>query len=323
MHELNWFRNATFLNRLKSAPGLTPQASASQVKFQADECCPDTSNPTFDISLEEIESEIAEQFHLRVILEEACLVTGATGAAIALARGKEMICCATAGADAPDLGVCLDLHHGLSGTCIRTQQLQQCADTETDPRVDRQVCRDLGVRSLAVLPLLEGSELLGVFEVLSSRPNAFGQDELDSLQDLGKRILPARRQDAEVSVKMPLERAANFKEVAPAAQNHVAKSLRRQRRPENQAILTTLLGVLVVAVALLLGMVAGWRFGWQRATLQIRNDSVMHRSSTQSRIGRPDETLPSAEIPCSSTVSHVSENTADQVTKPRESRAGR
>ena len=41
-----------------------------------------TSNSTSDIFLEEIESEIVEQFRLRKILEEACLVTGATGAAI-------------------------------------------------------------------------------------------------------------------------------------------------------------------------------------------------------------------------------------------------
>ena len=203
MQELNWFRNATFLSRPGSAPGLTQKAAAPPANFQADESCPDPSDSTPDISFKEIEGEIAEQFRLREILEEVCLVTGATGAAIALARGKEMVCCANAGADAPDLGVCLDLHRGLSGNCIQTRQLQQCADTETDPRVDRQVCRQRGVRSLAVLPLLQGSELLGVFEVLSSRPNAFGQNELDSLLDLGNRISSAHaaggrshRQDA-------------------------------------------------------------------------------------------------------------------------------
>ena len=41
-----------------------------------------TSNSTSEIFPEEIESEIVEQFRLREILEEACLVTGARGAAI-------------------------------------------------------------------------------------------------------------------------------------------------------------------------------------------------------------------------------------------------
>jgi hypothetical protein len=120
MQELNWFRNAIFLSRLGSASELTQKAAAPPANFQADESCPDTSDSTPDISFKEIEGEIAEQFRLREILEEVCLVTGATGAAIALARGKEMVCCANAGADAPDLGVCLDLHRGLSGNCIQT-----------------------------------------------------------------------------------------------------------------------------------------------------------------------------------------------------------
>lgn len=298
MDESNSFRNANFLNRLRSATGFTQQKGASQLKFQAGECSPDPSNSTSDIFLGEIESEIVEQFRLREILEEACLVTGATGAAIALARGKEMVCRANAGTDAPDLGVCLDLHNGLSGTCIQTRQLQQCTDTETDPRVDRQVCRQLGVRSIAVLPVLQGSELLGVFEVLSSRPNAFGQNELHSLRDLCGRILPV-----------------GVKEIARPIRSRVAKPSQRQREPKNHAALTNLLGVLVVAVALLLGTVVGWRFGWQRATRQIRNGSTMHRSNAQPKVGRSNE-IPSAETPCQSAVSDVSENRANQLTTP-------
>ena len=190
--------------------GCTQQKGASPLKFQAGECSPDPSNPTSNISLEKNESEIVEQFRLREILEEACIVTGATGAAIALARGKEMICRANAGTDAPHLGVCLDLRHGLSGTCIQTRQLQQCPDTETDPRVDRQICRQPGVRSLAVFPVLQASELLGVFDVLSTRPNAFGHNELHSLQDLCGRILPVRQQYSEITVKTPSELAAKI-----------------------------------------------------------------------------------------------------------------
>jgi hypothetical protein len=62
MHELNWFRNATFLSRLGSAPGLTQKAAAPQANFQADEGCADTSDSTPDIFFNEIEGEIAEQF---------------------------------------------------------------------------------------------------------------------------------------------------------------------------------------------------------------------------------------------------------------------
>ena len=226
-----------------------------------------------------------------------------------------MVCRANAGTDAPDLGVCLDLRDGLSGTCIQTRQLQQCTDTETDPRVDRQVCRQLGVRSIAVLPVLRGSELLGVFEVLSSRPNAFGQNELHSLQDLCGRILPVRQQ-AEITVKVPSEPRAKIKEVAPPDKSHIPKSSPRERGRKNHAIVTTILGGLVIAVALLLGAVVGWRFGWQTATRQIRNNSAAHRSNAQSNVGRPDQIPPSAGIPCGSAVPDVSKDGAGGVIRP-------
>jgi hypothetical protein len=50
---------------------------------------------SFDLALDLILNEVVEQ---------ARLATGATGAAVALARDGEMVCRATTGADAPDLG---------------------------------------------------------------------------------------------------------------------------------------------------------------------------------------------------------------------------
>ena len=122
--------------------------------------------------------------------------------------------------------------------------------------------------------------------------------------------------EAEVTVKMQSGLAANVKEVAPPNKNHAAKPSHRRRGRENRHILTTLLGILVIAVALLLGTVVGWRFGWQRATLQIRNGTAMHRSNAQSKVGRPDEILPSVDTPCRSAVSGVSENTGDGGSDP-------
>jgi hypothetical protein len=42
---------------------------------------------------------------------------------------------------------------GISGECLRTGKIQHCADTENDPLVDVEVCRGLGLRSIAVLPI--------------------------------------------------------------------------------------------------------------------------------------------------------------------------
>ena len=87
--------------------------------------------------------ELALDLVLNQIVEQACLATGATGAAIALTRDGEMVCRATTGKNAPDLGVRLD-NAGFSAECLRVGTLQRCDDTETDPRVDSLACRLLG-----------------------------------------------------------------------------------------------------------------------------------------------------------------------------------
>ena len=102
-----------------------------------------------------------EESRLNQELEQVCLATGATGAAIALVRGEEIVCHATAGPHAPGLGARLDPRNGLSGFCIQTRRLQQCIDTQTDPRVDPETCRNLGVRSIVVLPLMMVMSCLG------------------------------------------------------------------------------------------------------------------------------------------------------------------
>jgi TonB family protein len=126
---------------------------------------------------------------LNEIVEHARLATGATAAAIALVRGDEIVCRATTGANAPDLGVKLDVHSGLSGACVQSQKWQRCDDTETDSRVDAEVCRDLGVRSILVFPVVRDDKLLGVFEIFSPRPNAFSDREIQTLQALSRSIV--------------------------------------------------------------------------------------------------------------------------------------
>ena len=136
-------------------------------------------------------------------LELTCLATGATGAAIALVRGEEIVCYAAVGPHTPDVGESLNPRTGLSGACIQTRRLQQCDDTETDLRVDPEACRHLGVRSIVVLPLMNGDDLFGIFEVFSSRPNAFGQRDLEILQLLAHQIVENRRQNWQATATVP------------------------------------------------------------------------------------------------------------------------
>jgi TonB family protein len=136
----------------------------------------------------EASENLALDLVLNQIVEQACLATGATGSAIALTRDGEMVCRATTGRTAPDLGVRLD-NAGFSAECLRVGTLQRCDDTETDPRVDAAACRLLGVRSILVVPLWYWGEFMGIFEIFSPRPNAFGERDEQTLQALAYRIV--------------------------------------------------------------------------------------------------------------------------------------
>jgi GAF domain-containing protein len=121
---------------------------------------------------------------ISIIAEKAQVLTGATGSAIALRRGNEIVCRARTGRTAPDIGVRLQTDSGLSAECVRTGQVLLCDDAESNPRVDWATCRRMGVRSILVAPLRHFRRTLGVFEVLSSTPHAFDNNDVATMQFL-------------------------------------------------------------------------------------------------------------------------------------------
>src|SRR5258708_13394096 len=100
---------------------------------------------------------------LNEIVGQACLATGATGAAIVLKDEGEMVCRASSGDTAPALGTRFDNATGLSHLCIETSRVQRCDDAQADPRAQAEPCRRLGVRSVMALPLLKDAEVYSFF----------------------------------------------------------------------------------------------------------------------------------------------------------------
>lgn len=126
--------------------------------------------------------EIDLEPSISIIAEKAQMLTGATGAAIALRRGNEIVCRARTGRTAPDIGVRLQTDSGLSAECVRTGEVLLCNDAESNSRVDWASCRRMGVRSILVAPLRHFRRTLGVFEVLSSMPHAFDNNDVATMQ---------------------------------------------------------------------------------------------------------------------------------------------
>ncbi len=128
---------------------------------------------------------------LALLTERTLAITGATGAAIALAEPRGVVCRASSG-NAPPVGSTVDLKSGFSGLAILTGELLRCNDTQTDARVDAMSCAALGINSLMALPLLRpNNAAIGLLQVFSDRPNAFGEREMSVLRLLAGFVLEA------------------------------------------------------------------------------------------------------------------------------------
>jgi putative methionine-R-sulfoxide reductase with GAF domain len=131
------------------------------------------------------------QSAMRWIVERACTITRADGAALAISRRGKLICHAHAGSSVPDLGVELNINHGISGLCARTGMSWKCDSSESDPHVDRISCRELGTQSVLAAPVSHLNSVLGVLEVFSSQMNAFNDQDVASLQLLSGLLVVA------------------------------------------------------------------------------------------------------------------------------------
>ena len=157
--------------------------------------------PHPEIALGEIDLEPA----ISVITERAQALTRATGAALALRHGDEIVCRTRTGRTAPDLGVRLQTDSGISAECVRTGEVVLCDDAERNPHVDLASCRRLGVRSILVAPLRHFRRTLGVFEVLSSAPYAFDHRDVATMQMLSSMMVAAI---SRLSTLRPVQRLA-------------------------------------------------------------------------------------------------------------------
>jgi len=134
-----------------------------------------------------VEAEVSQEhgdYHslVETVLNAMSRVTEADGASLEVPDGDEMVYEAATGIGAPFVGLRLRTSTSLSGKTLLQGVLNRCDDTETDPRVDREACRKISLRSMVVIPLTYGDGGLGVLKVMSSRPNAFRDNHVQAME---------------------------------------------------------------------------------------------------------------------------------------------
>jgi len=126
---------------------------------------------------------------LTLIASRACSITRGSGAAVALVGDIGMTCRAVAGSNAPPIGALVDVENGFTGECIRVGRGLRCDDAESDPRVDAEACRRLGVRSILAAPVLYERDLVGLVEVFGVWPFAFDEGDLAVVERLAQTVV--------------------------------------------------------------------------------------------------------------------------------------
>jgi protein TonB len=71
------------------------------------------------------------------------------------------------------VGTKLDAGASITGECYRTGNIVSISDAAKDTRLDAELCRELDLRSLLIVPVTTSDEVIGVVEVFSPVPGNF------------------------------------------------------------------------------------------------------------------------------------------------------
>jgi TonB family protein len=246
----------------------------SRSEFRPDESHPDLTRVLEEHLLAGFPLDLALDLVLNELVVRAAEATHASAAALALARGDEMVCRAATGRLAPDLGIPLNTRDGLSGACLQTRQPQLSVDTEFDPRVDPAISRRLGIRSILIVPVFDinNTQFTGVLEVFSTSPAAFSSTDQKLLEGFAEDCARIRQAAIELSQRKPVATAASPELVAHELMapeftppGFVAASPLPARRPGYETW-TLVLGSLAVLGFIAVSFLIGSRIGWLRHT---------------------------------------------------------
>jgi EAL domain-containing protein (putative c-di-GMP-specific phosphodiesterase class I)/putative methionine-R-sulfoxide reductase with GAF domain len=169
-----------------------------------------------------------------VITRRAQELTHSTGAVLEMFEGDELVYWSASGSVVPFVGLRVRADLSLSGLAARTGKVLVCEDSETDPRVDREMCRRVGLRSMVTAPLPYAGTHVGVLKVMSPFAKAYGPHDVEILEQLNTLIGAAIAHAAEhtqlaASMSAAVEAKREEAEVVAVA-NRQHRALRQRLR---------------------------------------------------------------------------------------------
>jgi diguanylate cyclase (GGDEF)-like protein/PAS domain S-box-containing protein len=138
-------------------------------------------------------------------------LTGGDAAAVRLLEGDALVCGATSGASEIRRPHRLPMGNNLAGHAMRSRRSLLCLDAELDERVDSELARRRGVRSLIAVPLLHAGRSVGLLLLYGREPAAFGERDVAMMELLSVVLSAAMAHAAEFEAKREqIEALARF-----------------------------------------------------------------------------------------------------------------
>lgn len=216
---------------------------------------------------------------LTAVADAARILSGADGTALALRVDGRIVCRSRSGSIAPALGSALNTESGISGECFRSATILVASDTSRDKRVDPEVCRFLGIRSIAAVPLRGPLGMAGILEAFSSRAGAFGNEQIDALRSLGE--IAERAYERE---QHPLQSLSTL----GSSRNHIATAMGAGLRRIPDALKSGFSRknykiIAVGTIALLLIYLVVWS-SWRQTQAEISAHELPSQASSMSNL---------------------------------------
>jgi N-acetylmuramoyl-L-alanine amidase len=126
---------------------------------------------------------------LQLLCRRALALTRADSVLIALAEGKEFVCCAVAGPSPIPPGTRLNQDSAFLRECLGSGQILRCGDSHADGRFEPHVARQLPFRSTVIAPLRGGDQRIGLLQAFSAAPHHFSDNDVRCLDLLAELVL--------------------------------------------------------------------------------------------------------------------------------------
>ena len=141
----------------------------------------------------------------RTIAERALALTGASGAAVFLIEGDQVLLKTGCGTAEKHHGLRVSRASRLARMWSADQEVFEIRDSETDPALNLAACRTLRARSAVLVSLHESGRLIGALAVTSTVPGGFSEDDVQGLRLVAGLLSTAETRVAEAAANAETE----------------------------------------------------------------------------------------------------------------------